>query len=553
MSAYNRTFRIECEATRRGTLVDQRTDQMPSVIRGESAEWELALFQSGVMVHKENISSVTVLLVNENAVVLVEWTISGTGLNASLSPGQWRRGTSHLCSFILQSGDTTALAAGRYTLLVKGWLTSSPPGTNGVVFFAEGEFDLVETPEGGLPSAPPTPGPPTSWTKAEADARFATKATESDVNAAEVSIGDLQVFVGMTLSPPHEDQKMIRAAVAQSLTSGEKTQARSNIGAALADAIHTASVAGGGTYTPDWDNYTMWDVTLTGNITMADGTGTPKPGRRNILMIRQDATGNRKVNWGAGWYFPTYAAINPAPNAVTIFEVTYVAVPVSTWRTIEIEPVGAPRPDIDLNTAVRMTVSGSTISTWYEWMNGLALAVAGGTATYATLNNRSGADLTGALHYTFTPPRMPSTSGGIGVAVVFDSRGGSTNQFLARCVCMGIEVAYNSASGLYIAGVGASAGNRCALPFTPAEATPKIFIGTILAAGGGLALDQSGNIAYLSSAAMATPTAGTEYLGSNAGANYWTGRFHSLAIFTRALSWAEMVALRRQLSLEIGI
>jgi hypothetical protein len=181
------------------------------------------------------------------------------------------------------------------------------------------------------------------------------------------------------------------------------------------------------------------------------------------------------------------------------------------------------------------------------------MAIAGGTATYTTINSRAAVDLTGALHYTFTPLRLQSTSAGISVAVVFDSRGGATTQFLTRCVCHGIEVAYVSTSGLYIAGVGASSGNRCALPFTPAGATPKIFIGTILGTGGGVALNETGQYAYSATVAQSTPTAGTDYIGSNAGANYWTGRFSRLAIFTRALSWAEMIALRRAISLEMGI
>jgi len=121
---------------------------------------------------------------------------------------------------------------------------------------------------------------------------------------------------------------------------------------------------------------------------------------------------------------------------------------------------------------------------------------------------------------------------------------------------LGVEVAYNSSNGLYIAAIGAASGNRAAVAFTPATNAPTIFIGTIRpsGSGGGVALASDGKIAYVSGAAVTIPAAlTTNYVFSNAGADFWNGKGNQILGFERALSWPEMIAVRRALSREIGI
>ena len=76
----------------------------------------------------------------------------------------------------------------------------------------------------------------------------------------------------------------------------------------------------GATVTPNFDASNNFSLSLTGNATVANPTGTITPGQSGIIAISQDATGGRSVAWGT--YFKAAGGVKPtlstAPNAVDL-------------------------------------------------------------------------------------------------------------------------------------------------------------------------------------------------------------------------------------------
>lgn len=68
------------------------------------------------------------------------------------------------------------------------------------------------------------------------------------------------------------------------------------------------------TITPDADTTDLGYVTLGGNRTIANPTGTPAPGQQLQLRFKQDATGSRTLTWGANFRFSTDL---PSPTLTT--------------------------------------------------------------------------------------------------------------------------------------------------------------------------------------------------------------------------------------------
>lgn len=550
MSAYRHTFRLECDSARVGDAIDQTTGAAMTPKRGETIEFAIALLSSGVLIPKSNISSITANIVSAAGTVLATWTNSGTNLNDSLTIGAWRRGSDYMTAFVLSAADSLALTAARYTFQVSAVLNSVPSGSTGTVVFANAAFDLAAAPAGSAPASPPTPGPPTAYTKAESDARYAFIADVAAIPTLTSDVTDLQGFVDIDASTP----KFVRAGVAQTLSTGEKLQARTNIGGEIAAASVSASLAAAATHTPTPAVYRRFVITLTGAATIANAAtfGDWVPGLIYEILIIQDATGGRVLTWGNLYTFPTYAAVNPEPSSTSRFFARSDGTNVRVW---EAEPVALPAPDMLVHAARSTTINGTPVfSTWYEFVNRLTGA-ATGTLAATNLSGRPALSCTGGQDVHFTGPRVGFATAGCTVAGVFDSSSSASPQFIAKMPMIGVEVAYNSANGLYIAAIGASSGNRVALAFTPATSTRTIFIGTIRASGsgGGMALNNAGGIVYNSAGSMATPALGTEYFGSNAAADFWNGKLNQVMAFTRALSWAEMLAVRRALSAEIGI
>jgi hypothetical protein len=165
-----RTIRIEAEQrTRRGGyLTDLRTGQGAFIHRGEDTVIELALFSAGRMLLRSEVTTVTLKFYNSAAALILEKVVSNTALNPAMTAAQWRNGTGALARYSIIGADTGTLPAGFFTLEV--WANEGGLGT---AMFAGGLIEGV-TVANLIPSTPVTPGPPTSYTKAESDALYDT-------------------------------------------------------------------------------------------------------------------------------------------------------------------------------------------------------------------------------------------------------------------------------------------------------------------------------------------------------------------------------------------
>ncbi len=99
--------------------------------------------------------------------------------------------------------------------------------------------------------------------------------------------------------------------------------ARDDVGAALVGGVRTSVVVNdagdtitindtgarvvaltdGATITPNCDTTDIGKVTIAGNRTIANPSGTPVAGQKLILRIKQDTTGSRTITWGSNYRF----------------------------------------------------------------------------------------------------------------------------------------------------------------------------------------------------------------------------------------------------------
>lgn len=81
-------------------------------------------------------------------------------------------------------------------------------------------------------------------------------------------------------------------------------------------AVRTVSVAYAATVTPNANTTDVLVVgALTGNITIAAPTGTPRDGQLLRFRFQQDATGLRTVTWNAAFAFGTDVTAAQEPTA----------------------------------------------------------------------------------------------------------------------------------------------------------------------------------------------------------------------------------------------
>ena len=177
-----RTIRIEAEQrTRRGGyLTDLRTGQGAFIHRGEDTVIELALFSAGRMLLKSGVTTVTLKFYNSAATLILQKIVANTALNPAMTAAQWRNGTAALLRLSIIATDTATLPAGFFTMEV--WANE---GGLGEAMFAGGLIEGV-TVTNLIPTTPVTPGPATSYTKAEADALYEFKGTFMNDDAISV-------------------------------------------------------------------------------------------------------------------------------------------------------------------------------------------------------------------------------------------------------------------------------------------------------------------------------------------------------------------------------
>lgn len=73
--------------------------------------------------------------------------------------------------------------------------------------------------------------------------------------------------------------------------------------AAKALATRTVALTDGATIATNADTTDVGTVTLGGNRTISNPTGTPVAGQRLIYRLKQDGTGTRTITWGANFRF----------------------------------------------------------------------------------------------------------------------------------------------------------------------------------------------------------------------------------------------------------
>jgi hypothetical protein len=107
----------------------------------------------------------------------------------------------------------------------------------------------------------------------------------------------------------------------------------------LPSLIRVVAAAYAATVTPNADTTDVLNIgALTGNITIANPTGTPVDGQNLHIRLQQDATGSRSVTWGAGYAFGTdvSAALMPT-TASADYEMLFTwNATRSKWRAMAI-------------------------------------------------------------------------------------------------------------------------------------------------------------------------------------------------------------------------
>lgn len=103
--------------------------------------------------------------------------------------------------------------------------------------------------------------------------------------------------------------------------------------------FQVTTVAYAATVTPNCDTTDVLNIgALTGNLTIANPTGTPRDGQTLRVRMLQDGTGSRTVSYGANFAFGTDVTAALEPTAASakwerIFE--YNATD-SKWRAVAI-------------------------------------------------------------------------------------------------------------------------------------------------------------------------------------------------------------------------
>lgn len=162
-----RLIRIECEQRARagGILTDLRTGKQAYFYRGEAVLVELSLFANGALVPKADISNIKVRW-RSGETIFSETVIPGAALSPAITAQQWRQGVATVAGITYSAEATGNLPAGMLTLEVLATVGA------GEAIFTSGTIEAVTSP-GLITGTPPTPGPPTAYTKAQTDAALA--------------------------------------------------------------------------------------------------------------------------------------------------------------------------------------------------------------------------------------------------------------------------------------------------------------------------------------------------------------------------------------------
>jgi len=531
-NAYKR-IRLACDVQNPTRFINELTGVAPVAYLSDAIMFEIALFQDGALLQASDLDSVTFYLDDPtNPIADSIATFSQT-----LTAAQWRAGTAYSFAFAIETATMASLTAGTPQIRIRVY---ADDGQNSDFLLAN--LTIAEL---GTITVTPAPTPsPSYYTKVEADARYPAIA---DFAFAESDIDDLQA-----LQVVHYD--------AQTLSGAEKTQARTNIGAAAATSTLEGFTAGALVF----GDYQAWNSTLSADQTLT-ATGTPGAGIPYVANLIQDATGGRNVTWPSGFIVSNAAAINPKPATTTPFIIRSRRVAAGAF-TSTVEPYNTTDPRcepafrFDLRQYNRVAQS-SGITSATDTFSGLVTTFSTVKASYVAsgIGTRPAAGMAGNGYYTMgatgtTAPIDATIPAGITVACVFDSRSATD----ARLVHLGpLGLSIDQRGGNLEFGSQSTTANRVAVAFTPNDSTATLAIFTFHAGGGASALlIKNGNaikVNYAAGAVAGTTTTEWQLFQAQGGTARWTGRVAHVALYDRALTWEQTQALAATLCADFSI
>ena len=520
------------------------TGQTPVIYLTDSVIFEFALFQDDALIQAVDLDSINFYLADPTNPIAE----SITSFSSTLTAAQWRAGTSYSFAVHVESATMASLTAGTRALRIE---MIGADGQHSDALFAN-----IQVAELGpiTVTAAPTPAP-SYYTKVEADARYPAIA---DFSTAEGNIVDLLAAEVVLYG-------------SQTLTAPQKTQARTNIGAASSGASQGTGWVSAGTGALVFADYQTWFETLTA-ATAITATGTPGYNIDYVVNLAQNGTGGFNVTWPAAFTISPAAAINPAPSASTAFKITAKRIAAGATTTI-IEPLplmpDTPDPTFRFDTRAfnRITPStgtlatGSSVTSIADIYSGLTSTYTGTRATYQQTGMLTGPALSvlgsGGYFFGTTAAGIPMDTtipDGFTVALVFDSRTAS-DCFLMNLGPIGLGVMQRGGNLEF--GSRSASANRVSIPFTPNDSVATVAIFTYLAGGTatGIVIKNAtaAKVGYSATATTGTTLAATWELFQNNAAERFTGYVSQVAVYDRALSWEQQQSLALKLCADFGV
>ena len=544
MPTVYKRIRLACDVQNPTRCINELTGLTPVIYLTDSVMFEVALFQDDALIQAVDLDSVNFYLDDPTNPI----ADSITGFSSTLTAAQWRAGTAYSFAFQIESATMASLTAGTRSLRIEA---IGADGQHSDALYA----NIVVASLGPITvTAAPTPAP-SYYTKTEADARYGAIA---DTNAATSNITTLQA-----------EEKVLY--VAQTLTAPQKTQARTNIGAAAVGASQGTGWVSAGTGALVFADYQMWFETITA-ATALTATGTPGYNIDYVVNLAQNGTGGFNVTWPAAFTLSPAAVINPKPSASTTFKISAKRIAAGATTTI-VEPLAllpaTPEPTFRFDTRIfnRITPStgtlatGSSVNSVADPQSGLTSTFTGTKGTYQQTGMIIGPAISmgGAGGYFFGTtaagiPMDTTIPDGFTVALVFDSRTAS-DCFLMNLGPIGLGVMQRGGNLEF--GSRSASANRVSIPFTANDSTATVAIFTYLAGGTATGVVIKNGVApkvgYSSSATTGTTLAATWELFQNNAAERFTGYVSQVAVYDRALSWEQQQALALKLCADFGI
>lgn len=496
------------------TLIDQRTGRPPFIVKGETVAIEFGLFSDTEFVASGGTVTLTLTAVSG---AIAEFTTVFN--NVTLTPEQWIHGTGHHIKTELSAGITASLLQGmnRIAMVVNA-------NDGAVTLYMDAKLSVLETALTSLETALQEASPPTVYSQAQADARFASVS----------EIGDIEADIAALQATDIAMQATALTTTPTTLTGAQKAVARQNIGAGLAGAA-SANIPGNEL---DLDVFDSWSATLTAD-TVLTAVGSLSPGKVLRVSLQQDSTGGRDVKWP----FVTRpgAALNPIPLAASVFKISEGVV--EPW--LSPTAIGDPSFEFDSRHRARMILVGVTITSIADAYSSKLWAFSGVRPSTGVLGGRPTIVFAAAGGMT-TDSLLDPAAMGCTVVAVFTSNSTADMRLLSLGP-LGLTI--DQRGGLLEFGASDATANRVSLPMVAGDGLATVAIFVQIPGGGCCGyLYRAGNhkVAY-SLAGQRGTVAGAYDIGQgNGGLSRWNGKISRIAAWDFAFSWSQVQELAQQ-------